>query len=105
MSKKELRDVWTKAVENLENEDINNYFYDREITVNGVTFKFNLDADASRDTMDNDIYYSANYGTVDDLVYAKKHPNGNDSAKEVLSNYGEFEERVKELANSINERV
>lgn len=96
MYEKELKSVWTQAVDNEQNEDSEGFFHDRKINVNGVVFLFDVDGD-------NAIYYTPVSKVMDDLVYAKTHPKGHD-VQEVLQTFDEFKNRVEEIASDLQVR-
>lgn len=92
----ELSDIWQQAVENAEGEE--NYFYDREVVVNDVTLKFDVDLSTA-------IYYSAANGAVDDLVYAKTAASDGASEQDTMDSEEEFINRVEELSEEWNRLV
>lgn len=92
----ELSDIWQQAVDNADGAE--NYFYEREVRVNGVNLKFDVDLSTA-------IYYSAGQGGVDDLVYAKTSASDGASSQDIMDSKGEFINRVKEVAEDWSDVV
>lgn len=92
----ELKDIWEQAVNNADGAE--NYFYDREVRVNGVNLSFDVDLSTA-------IYYSAGNGGVDDLVYAKTSASDGASDQDIMDSEEEFINRVKEIADDWSDMV
>lgn len=97
MASDELRDIWNQAVANVQ-DNAGNYFYEREVIVDGLRIYFDVDADPSRDTVDSAIYFTTGDNSMDDLVYALEHPEGHQS--NVLQSAEEFIDRVESFADT-----
>lgn len=92
----ELRDIWQQAVENAEGGE--NYFYEREVRVNGVILRFDVDLSTA-------IYYSAGQGGVDDLVYAKTSASDGANSQDIMDSEEEFINRVKEVSEDWRDTI
>jgi GTPase len=90
----ELKEIWELAAENSEGAE--NYFYDREVVVNGVHLEFNVDLNTA-------IYYTISGGLGDDLVDAKE-PAGKNSTSKVIESPDEFVSHVEEVVESWDEQ-